>query len=155
MRRSPAMEKAYNYLSGHPDATVQDLMACGVSRATAFKAMKAYKEQSKSSEAVKKVTKTIVKKTVEVKAKPKKRGFVPMDEIPKHLRKLPRLTLEGFSLEQQSKTKPKEIVWSDRVYIGACPVCTNSVNMFKKMQDRKPFYEGPCKICGITVKIMV
>lgn len=165
-RKSPATDAAIEWLNTEGNTSAADLMVkFGISKATAYNAIKKFKQSVpdpvvisepkpvKKEEVIVARPKKRAKKVAPPKKGDKKYGITPMDEIPERLRRLPRLTLEGFSLAAQSKSHPENIEWADRVYVSACPCCTEKVNTFKRMIDRVATYTGVCKTCDIRVTI--
>lgn len=146
----PAVQKAYDYFVKHNDATVSEVIEnTGSSRASTFKAKKEFLSATEKKDDKK-----------EIKARPKKDdlpkrkvGEVVKDEIPESLRRLPRLTLEGFAAKLTGKYIPGEVVYANRTYVGVCPCCTKKVNLFKKMVDLNVSYSGVCKHCEIKCTI--
>ena len=151
-RTSPAMEKALALLAKKPETSKDVLMELGLSRASAYIAIKKSKENKPAPAKVK-----AKPKPKKVKAEPVEKrsfGIVPMDEIPDRLRKLPKLTLEGIHLPDNGKYTPKGIIWSSRVYVGVCPSCVGKVNLFKRLVGHEDVqFSGVCAFCDMRVTL--
>ena len=173
MRNNKGLEEAKAFAIKNPGtkaSTLQDKFK--ISRASSYNVIKniANKPEQVVEQVVpKKVRATRATRTVNKpgESKPKKTqkgkakktrkqwGVIPMDEIPEALRKRPSLSLDGFAkaVKKSSMDTPGDVDWSNKVYVGACNCCLESVNMFKAKSGSEISYTGRCDSCKITMTI--
>ena len=158
-RVSPTMDTALAFIhSTEGKATPQDVVTkCGVSRATAYNAVKKYKEsgydgRAEETEKVERQsrdganeaksgsgesdrrTKTIRENAPVKRVKSEKRpvsSTTSNSSIPSSLRRSPSFNLDGFHFEQGKEEVEGSISWADIVYKGLCPVCTKPIDLYK------------------------
>jgi Fe2+ or Zn2+ uptake regulation protein len=147
-RPSPSMMLALDYLKEHSGATHVEIMKkTGVSRATAYNAIKAFKPKTKI---IKKIEKSPVSR------------ISSNSVIPEALKRAPRFTLDGFHLDKNGDLKVDgKLLWADVVYKGICPVCAKEVDLFKNAicfsdsgkKEVAQSYSGRCRHCDILVSL--
>jgi len=175
-RTSPAMDIALEYIhSTGGKATPQDVVTkCGASRATAYNAVKKYKEEGfvpnsggeagdgESSSRKTGVVRGTAKRKSTRATKTNISATTSNSEIPSSLRRKPGFNLEGFHLESNKELKVEgKLLWADIVYKGVCPVCTKEVDLYKTAiqfsdSGKKEIHQrwsGTCRHCSISISL--
>jgi hypothetical protein len=181
-KRSELKDKIFEYLKKNGVVSAAKVMEdTGASRATAFNCLRDFKNQKgtvvdvlksklppakdiKPKAAPKFNSDSKPKRRVRKKADPitpnydskisnQKMGTMDTEDVPEHMRRLPKFGLVGFHFSKGSRTKPGEVVWTNRVYKGLCPTCGETIPMIKNLLNSKARYTGTCRQCNISTTI--
>jgi len=156
-RVSPAMERAREYIESHKGITPQILMEkVGVSRATAYNAIKKYYKEGKNV--------PVRGKSNEDSKRDKKKSSGDRQKTANdnNNNSKPRFELCGIHKELTKKPELEgRLLWGDIYYKGICPVCAKEVDLYKtaivfsKSGKREIIqdFRGTCFKCDIKINI--